>query len=274
MRRRSSAPRLGQHFLEAAWVARVIDAIAASPGQTVIEIGPGRGALTVPLARRAGHVLAVEVDGILARELQERVPSNVDVVHADFLALDLVETARRLRHAGRDALAVRVAGNLPYAVSAPILLKLLREARAADIRDAVLMLQHEVAERVVATAGAGSYGPLAIMTALRADARCVLRLPPGAFRPPPRVRSALVILRFRDPPRSPRDAPGFEALVRRLFMQRRKQVANALLPVVRGDGIDPVQLCRLAGLTPTLRPGALTLSELIDLSDVLTSRRR
>ena len=273
MRSRSSAPRLGQHFLEAAWVTKVVDVIAAAPGDDVIEIGPGRGALTLPLARRAGHVLAVEVDGVLARGLQQRVPAGVDVVHADFLALDLVETANRLRRTGRDAGAVRVAGNLPYAVSAPILLKLLREAGAAGIRDAVLMLQREVAERVVATAGARSYGPLAIMTALRADARCVLRLPPGAFRPPPRVHSALVILRFREPPRSPRDAADFEAMVRRLFMQRRKQVANALLPVVRADGIDPVRICREAGLTPTRRPGGLALSELIALSDVLTSRR-
>ena len=268
-----SAPRLGQHFLEAAWVAKVVDVIAASPGHDVIEIGPGRGALTFPLARRAGHVLAVEVDGGLARELEQRVPAGVDVVHADFLALDLVETVRRFRHAGRDAGAVRVAGNLPYALSAPILLKLLREAGAAGIRDAVLMLQHEVAERVVATAGSRPYGPLAIMTTLHADARYALRLPPGAFRPPPRVHSALVTLRFRDPPRSPRDAADFETLVRRLFMQRRKQVANALLPVVRAAGIDPVLICREAGLTPTRRPGGLTLSELIALSDVLTSRR-
>ena len=275
MTARRTGRRLGQHFLEAAWVEKVVDVIGASAGHHVIEIGPGRGALTLPLAARAGRVLAVEVDTALARELRERVPANVDVVRADFLALDLVETAHRLRPAGaeRGAATLRVAGNLPYAASAPILLKLLRNARAAGVRDAVVMLQREVAERVVATAGSRPYGPLAIMTALGADARCVLRLPPGAFRPPPRVRSALVTLRFRDPARAPRDAAGFEALVRRLFTQRRKQVANALLPVVRAAGIDPVQICREAGLTPTRRPGGLALPELIDLSDVLASKR-
>ena len=275
MTARRTGRRLGQHFLEAAWVEKVVDVIGASAGHHVIEIGPGRGALTLPLAARAGRVLAVEVDTALARELRERVPANVDVVRADFLALDLVETAHRLRPAGaeRGAATLRVAGNLPYAASAPILLKLLRHARAAGVRDAVVMLQREVAERVVATAGSRPYGPLAIMTALGADARCVLRLPPGAFRPPPRVRSALVTLRFRDPARAPRDAAGFEALVRRLFTQRRKQVANALLPVVRAAGIDPVRICREAGLTPTRRPGGLALPELIDLSDVLASKR-
>ena len=208
MTARRTGRRLGQHFLEAAWVEKVVDVIGASAGHHVIEIGPGRGALTLPLAARAGRVLAVEVDTALARELRERVPANVDVVRADFLALDLVETAHRLRPAGaeRGAATLRVAGNLPYAASAPILLKLLRNARAAGVRDAVVMLQREVAERVVATAGSRPYGPLAIMTALGADARCVLRLPPGAFRPPPRVRSALVTLRFRDPA-APRGMP-------------------------------------------------------------------
>ncbi|MYK90225.1 MAG: 16S rRNA (adenine(1518)-N(6)/adenine(1519)-N(6))-dimethyltransferase, partial [Acidobacteria bacterium] len=166
---------------------------------------------------------------------------------------------------------VRVVGNLPYGVSAPILLRLLRDALAAGIRDAVVMLQREVAERVVAGAGSRAYGPLAVMAALHADTRWMLDVPPGAFRPAPRVRSALVSLRFRDPVRAPVDAAGFELLVRRLFTRRRKQVVNALAAFNSSPAFDPLSVCRAAGLCPTRRPGTLDLPELIDLSDVLAA---
>ena len=169
---------------------------------------------------------------------------------------------------------MRIAGNLPYGVSAPILLRLLRGAAGAGIRDAVVMLQREVAERVVARAGAPAYGPLAVMTALRADAGRLLDVPPGAFRPVPRVQSAVVSLRFRDPLRAPVDAAGFEVLVRRLFTRRRKQVVNALAAAGFGGGLDPRAVCRAAGLCPSRRPGALDLPELIDLSDVLAAMTR
>ena len=213
----------------------------------------------------------------LARLLHAALPStsNVDVVQGDFLRVDLIETARALRSAGGGPRAVlRIAGNLPYAASAPILLRLLHVAATAGIQDATVMLQREVAERVVARAGSRAYGPLAVMTALHADTRWMLDVPPGAFRPVPRVRSAVISLRFREPVRAPVDAAGFETLVRRLFTRRRKQVVNALAAFGPARRVDPLALCRAAGLPPTRRPDALDLPELIDLSDVLAALPR
>ena len=254
---------------------KVVEVIAPAPDEFVVEIGPGRGALTLALAARVRHLLAVELDAALARRLLPLVPANVDVVQADFLHVDLLGTAAALRRAGgRPAGALRIAGNLPYSASAPILLRLLNVAAAAGIRDAVVMLQREVAERVVAHAGSRAYGPLAVMTALRADARWLLDVPPGAFRPVPKVRSAVVSLRFREPVRAPVDAAGFEALVRSLFTRRRKQVVNALAAFDAAREFDPLAVCRAANLPPDRRPGALDLAELIELSDVLAAMPR
>ena len=265
---------MGQHFLEPAWTAKVIDALAPTANDRVLEIGPGRGALTVPIGARVARLLAVELDAGLARTLRARVPDNVEVIEQDILALDLAAAARRLRRgASRDS-ALRVAGNLPYAVSAPILARLLREAHAAGFHDAVVMLQREVADRVIAGPGSRDYGPLAILAALHADARRLLELPPGAFRPPPLVRSTLVALTFREPVRAPADPVRFEQLVRQLFTQRRKQVANALPPAPAGVNRDAAAICRSARLDPARRPGSLAPDELLDLDAALASERR
>ena len=254
---------------------KVVQVIDPAPEQLIVEIGPGRGALTLALADRVRRVRAIELDAALVRRLRTLVPTHVDVVQADFLHVDLNETAAALRRANDPpAGAVRVAGNLPYVVSAPILLRLLHGAGEAGIHDAVLMLQREVAERVVATAGSPAYGPLAVVTALYADARWMLDVPPGAFRPVPQVRSAVVSLRFRAPARAPLDAAGFESLVRRLFTRRRKQVVNALAAFAPARPFDALAVCRAAGLPPTRRPDALDLPELIDLSDVLAAMAR
>ena len=254
---------------------KVVAAIAPAADELFIEVGAGRGALTLDLAPRARRVLAVELDAELARRLRGRVPPHVEVEQADFLRLDLAAAAAALRRAGGcpDA-PLRVAGNLPYGVSAPILLRLLRVAADTGIRDAVVMLQREVAERVAAQPGSRAWGPLAVMTALRADARRLLDVPPGAFRPAPKVSSAVVALRFRAPLRAPADAAVFESLVRRLFTRRRKQLVNALAAFDAGPGADPLAACRAAGLSPTRRPGALDLPELIDLADVLAGARQ
>ena len=251
---------------------KVVAAIAPAPDDLILEIGPGRGALTLDLAERARRLAAIEVDAALARRLRLRVPANVEVVQADFLRIDLVATTAALRAAGDSPTApLRVAGNLPYVVSAPILLRLLRGAAAAGIRDAVVMLQREVAERVVAGAGSRAYGPLAVMTALHADAHRLLDVPPGAFRPVPRVHSAVVSLRFRDAVRAPASPAVFESLVRRLFTRRRKQLVNALAAFAPARDLDPLTVCHAAGLPPTRRPGTLDLPELIDLADVLAT---
>jgi 16S rRNA (adenine1518-N6/adenine1519-N6)-dimethyltransferase len=252
--------RFGQHFLEPAWVAKLVDALDARPDETFLEIGPGRGALTVPLAARVKRLLAVEIDRDLAAALPAIVP-DVDLVRADFLDVNLTDL---LRDAAKP---VRVVGNLPYNVASPILFKLLHEADDGRmLRDATLMLQKEVADRLVARAGSDGYGALAIQVALLADANRILSLPPGAFRPAPKVKSAVVRLRFREPAVDVGDRSMFEKLVRGLFLQRRKTVANALKPVADAIGRSATELIEQARVDPKARPEALTLADFARLA--------
>jgi 16S rRNA (adenine1518-N6/adenine1519-N6)-dimethyltransferase len=252
--------RFGQHFLEPAWVAKLIDALDARPADTFLEIGPGRGALTVPLAARVNRLLAVEIDRDLAAALPAKVP-NVELVQADFLDVNLTDL---LRHATKP---VRVVGNLPYNVASPLLFKLLHDADDGRmLRDATLMLQKEVADRLVATPGSDGYGALAIQVALLADAERMLSLPPGAFRPPPKVKSAVVRLRFREPAVDVGDRSMFERLVRGLFLQRRKTIANALKPVADSVGRSATELIERARVDASKRPEALTLGDFARLA--------
>jgi 16S rRNA (adenine1518-N6/adenine1519-N6)-dimethyltransferase len=253
--------RFGQHFLEAAWVVRLIDALEPAPDDTFLEIGPGRGALTAPLARRVRRVIAVEIDRDLAAGLPALVPPNVRVVEGDFLevALDALLQGERL--------PVRVVGNLPYNVSSPILIKLLESHdRGRRLSDATIMLQREVADRVAARPGTPDYGVLAIQVALHADVARLLTLPPGAFRPPPKVTSAVVRLRFRAPTVAVGDPAVFERIVRGVFLQRRKTLANALKPVADALGRNAARLLDAAGIEGRRRPETLTLEEFARLA--------
>ena len=253
--------RFGQHFLEAAWVTKLVDSLKAQPGDTFLEIGPGRGALTVPLASRVRRVVAVEIDRDLAAELRDSGDPRVRVVEGDFLDVDLDELL-----AG-EQVPVRVVGNLPYNISSPILFKLLATHHGGRrFSDATLMLQREVADRLVARPGTGDYGALAIQVALHADVDRVLTLPPGAFRPPPKVTSAVVRLRFRAPAADVGDQVIFERVVRGVFLQRRKTVGNALKPVADALGRSAPQLLAAAGIDGTRRPETLTLEEMARLA--------
>lgn len=265
--KRRARKRFGQHFLEAAWVAKLVDSLDAQPGDTFLEIGPGRGALTEPVLARVRRVIAVEIDRDLAAELREQEGSpgsagpQLRVIEGDFLHVDLDEIL-----AG-EALPVRVVGNLPYNVSSPILFRLL-EAHDAGRRfsDATLMLQREVADRLVARPGTRDYGALSIQVALHADVQRVLTLPPGAFRPPPKVTSAVVRLRFHPPAEDVGDPAVFERMVRGVFLQRRKTLANALKPVADSFGRTAPQLLESAGIDGRRRPETLALDEMARLS--------
>jgi 16S rRNA (adenine1518-N6/adenine1519-N6)-dimethyltransferase len=295
-RRPPARKRFGQHFLEPAWADKLVAAIEPRVDDRFLEIGPGPGALTLRLAPRVAHLTAVEVDRDLAAALAPRLSPNVELVVADFLDLDLAP----LLQPG----PVRVAGNLPYNISSPILLKLTEAARTCsgtapsavepsspepraptlrqgsgsprassrggpDTRlvDATLMLQREVAERLEARPGSKDYGVLSISVQLHADVRRVLTLPPGAFRPAPKVYSAVVRLTFRPPPSPPRDEQVFEAMVRSMFTQRRKTLANALSPFADARNIRAVAALEAAGINPSRRPETLDLAELTRLAD-------
>lgn len=258
--------RFGQHFLEPAWVRKLLDALDARPDDTFLEIGPGRGAVTLPLASRVRRLVVVEIDRDLAADLERRVPENVTVVTADFLETDL----RSLAPAG--ARPFRVVGNLPYYISTPILFRLIEAAEGGRfLSDATLMLQREVADRLAARPGDPDYGVLSIMVQVQADVRRVLELPPGAFRPPPKVSSAVVRIEFG--PRRPAlgNLPLFEEMVRAMFGQRRKTLANALKGFAEARGVRAAEALAKAGIEPTRRPETLELPELVSLLEVFAS---
>jgi 16S rRNA (adenine1518-N6/adenine1519-N6)-dimethyltransferase len=210
--------RLGQHFLRPASVTRLLAVVDPKPDQSFLEIGPGAGALTIPLCARAAHVTAIEVDPTLAANLQRRAIPNLTIHNADALKADL------------EALAppgTRIVGNLPYFISSPLLRRFL-DLRGR-ISDAHVMLQEEVARRVASRPGSKEYGILSVLFALWADVDIVLRFPPGAFLPPPKVHSAVIRIRFREEPAVRLARPGaFAPLVARAFTQRRRTLENNL----------------------------------------------
>lgn len=253
---------LGQHFLRDRTVARaIVDLVAPTPGDLVVEIGPGQGALTGELAGRAGHVIALEIDADLVATLRPRFP-GVEVIEADARGWDYGTVTRP--EGGR----VLVVGNLPYSTGKPILQALVEARTAIDAM--ALMLQREVADRVAAAPGSKVYGSLSVLTQLYCDVRVALRVSPEAFRPPPQVDSAVLVLRPLPGPRVPiADERRFHVVVRAAFAQRRKTLANALsgglsLPADRARAA-----AEAAHIDPTRRAETLTLEEFVRLTESL-----
>ena len=257
--------RYGQHFLQPEWADKVVTAIDPQPNDRFLEIGPGPGVLTLRLAPRVAHLTAIEIDPEMVRLLGPRLPQNVTLIEQDFL-----ETA--IEPLLEVSTPLRVAGNLPYNVSSPILFRLI-EAHLAHgrVADATLMLQREVAERIDAAPGTKAYGVLSIFVQLHADVRRVLALPPGAFRPAPRVHSAVLRFSFRPPAVRLVDERVFGAMVRSMFTQRRKTLTNALRGFAMSRGRESGAVLGAAGIDPARRPETLQLNELARLADIFTS---
>jgi 16S rRNA (adenine1518-N6/adenine1519-N6)-dimethyltransferase len=260
--------RFAQHFLEPAWVNKLVTAVAATPEDSILEIGPGRGAITRPLAEKVRRLLAIEIDRDLAADLEAAALPNVTVVTSDVLSVDLVPIiAEWLGTPPGLENQIRIVGNLPYNISSPILFALLElAAKTGGVRDAMLMLQKEVADRLVARVGTGDYGVLTVLIGLHADVTRVLSLPPGAFRPPPKVHSAVVRLTFRPPRVAVADPDLFVRMVRTMFTQRRKTVANALKPFGVERGVEPASALAAAGIDGKRRPETLDLAEMAALA--------
>jgi 16S rRNA (adenine1518-N6/adenine1519-N6)-dimethyltransferase len=268
--------RFGQHFLESAWVDKLVRAIDPQPDQTFIEIGPGRGALTRPLAARAKAVFAHEIDRDLAAELRKAAIPNVTIVEGDFLetSSSVLRSALTTPPNSQSPIpnhSLRVAGNLPYNVASPIMFKLVDAyLEGVPLMDATLMLQLEVAKRLVAQAGTKTYGVLSVLIRHCANVDLLLKLPPGAFRPPPKIRSAVVRLNFHPPDPPVRDRQTFERLVQTVFTHRRKTLANALRSWGQSPGLSP-SLSPGLSLDLSRRPETLTVAEFAALADVLSS---
>ena len=263
-----SQRKFAQHFLEQTWVNKLIKSIKPQPSDLIVEIGAGRGALTLALAPTVHRLIAIEIDRGLAIRLAEDLPTTVTMVSKDFFLVDLPALIKPYMQHSR----LRVVGNLPYNISSQILFHLLELQASRELfHDATLMLQREVADRVVATAGDRNYGPVAIMTSVHADARRVMTLPPGAFRPAPRVHSAVVHLRFRKPRISSSQYCVFERLVRTVFQRRRKTLLNALKPYAEAVGVDAGKVIESSKIDPSRRPETIELSEYKELTKVVIS---
>jgi 16S rRNA (adenine1518-N6/adenine1519-N6)-dimethyltransferase len=266
-RRVRARKRFGQHFLEPVWVDKLIQAIGPQPDDVFLEIGPGHGAVTMPLAAYVRRLLAFEIDRDLVARLRASAPPNVTVVEGDFLNVGTKELCATLGNAASSP--CRVVGNLPYNAASPILFHLLSlRTSGIQIADATVMLQREVADRLIARSGSRDYGVLTVLVGLVAGVERVLTLPPGAFRPMPKVRSAAVRLTFHPPSPAPREPRTFQALVRCIFMHRRKTLANAL-KTFSSSGTAALAAAQLDG---GRRPETLTIPELVALSDIFASR--
>ena len=261
--------RFGQHFLVRVWAEKVASAIGAQSADVILEIGPGQGALTHLLSAAADRVLAFEIDRDLVPLLREAAAPNVTVVQGDFLEVTAVTVREALSRAGvADRTMLRVAGNLPYNVASPILFKLIDLVdEGLPLTDAVVMLQREVADRLTAAPGTKEYGVLSVLIRHRADVDRLLALPAGAFRPQPKVQSAVVRLRFHPPQPVPRRPDVFERLTKAVFTRRRKTLANALHAYAATGGDEAL---RRAGIDGRRRPETLDIPELVALADAFS----
>ena len=246
---------LGQHFLtDRSMIDMIVLAVNPQPGDRLVEIGPGQGAITLPLLRKHGELTAIEFDRDLIVPLSHAAQGvgTLTVIHKDVLEVDFTKLA------AEDKL--RLVGNLPYNLSSPILFHAIEHA--ASIRDMVFMLQKEVVDRMAAEPGSKVYGRLSVMLQAYCRVDSLFVVPPGAFRPPPKVDSAVARL----VPRAAdevgiRDHRRFADVVRAAFGQRRKTLRNAL------SGTCSVEQIEAAGLRPHLRAEQVPVSDFIRLAN-------
>jgi 16S rRNA (adenine1518-N6/adenine1519-N6)-dimethyltransferase len=246
--------RFGQNFLhDPAVLSRIIAAIAPRRDDAMMEIGPGLGALTIPLLQRLEHLEVVEIDRDLIAGLRQMAPPDRLTIHsADALSFDF---AARAPAPG----SLRIVGNLPYNISTPLLFHLL--GQAAAIRDMHFLLQKEVVERMVAEAGSKRYGRLTVMLRARAKARQLFTVGPGAFRPAPKVDSAVVRIEPLAEPLVPPSLEGsFRRVVNQAFSNRRKTVRRALTGI-----LDPGAIAA-AGIDGGRRPEELPIDAFLALA--------
>jgi len=260
--------RFSQNFLrDPAAIGRIVEAIAPQPGDDLVEVGPGRGALTAPLLERCGRLTAVEIDRDLARMLERRFEGQgLTLLCADALRIDWCAFAE-----ARSAKAgLRIVGNLPYHISTPLLFTWL--PIAAQVADQHLMLQKEVVDRIVAPPGGRDYGRLSVMLQFRYRTERLFDVAPGAFVPAPKVRSAVIRMVPRPPGElAVADVASFARVVTAAFGQRRKTLRNALASVLdeaalRRADVDPgaraetLDVAAFARLAAQLREGGSPLA--------------
>ncbi|MBI3140471.1 MAG: 16S rRNA (adenine(1518)-N(6)/adenine(1519)-N(6))-dimethyltransferase RsmA [Rhodocyclales bacterium] len=251
--------RFGQNFLVSPGiVAKIVEAIAPQPGDTVVEIGPGLAALTAPLLERLDHLHVVEIDRDLIARLRERFPAQRLTIHeGDALKFDFAAL-------GTD---LRIVGNLPYNISTPLLFHFAQHADR--VRDMHFMLQREVVERMVAAPGGADYGRLSVMLQYRLEMERLFLVPPGAFRPAPKVDSAIVRLLPRPcAALQARDEALLARVVTAAFSQRRKMLRNTLRELAGEEELAAL------GIAPTRRAEELAVDDYVRIANRLQEKKR
>ena len=257
--------RLGQHFLvDRSILNKVIRAARVGKEDVVVEVGPGLGGMTLALAREVKKVIAIEIDRKLVAILKEKVTGhpNVEVVESDILKVDFKHFFQKEGH------PIKVVANLPYQISTPLLFRFIESKEAFSAF--TLMLQKEVAERMVALPGKKEYGPLSIFVQMFLDVSIRFFIKPSAFFPPPKVESAMVHMVWKEKPMvQTNDEEWFKRVVKACFGYRRKTLSNALrhselsLPEPIGSSMEKI------GIDPRRRPETLTIEEFAKLAEVL-----
>ena len=247
--------RLGQHFLtDRHALERIVDALEIGPGETVVEIGPGRGALTDLLAERAAHLIAVEIDRLLIPVLTERYAAvpNVRIVEADVLEISLGSLVEG---------PFTLIGNVPYYITTPIIFQALRPPRPTRM---VFLVQREVAERIAAPPGDRTYGALSANVQALADVHIAGRVSAGSFHPKPKVDSAILRLTPRaEPLVSAEEERPFQHFVQAAFGQRRKQIRRVLRELFSIDVAGAEAVLRECAIHPEARPETLSAAEFV-----------
>ena len=264
--------RFGQNFLvDENVILRTLEAAEITKDDVVIEIGPGIGTLTQYLAEAAFRVIAVEIDRDLVRILQDTLSDydNVEIINKDVLKVDLNEVSEEYRAQGHP---LKIAANLPYYITTPILMHLFGRKVAAE--SVTVMVQQEVAERMTAGSGTKEYGALSLAVQYYSRPEIVMTVPPSSFYPPPKVTSAVVHMQlFRDPPVRAMDEELLMRVIRAAFGQRRKTLVNALAgaPGVPAGKEKIAESLRALDLPPAVRGEALDLEQFARLTDLLSS---
>lgn len=250
--------RFGQNFLhDDAIIDAIVEAISPQADQHLVEIGPGRGALTAPLLASGATLDVIELDRDLLPLLtaQFKAANNLTLHNADALQFDYLPLAA-------DGKKLRVIGNLPYNITTPLLFHLL--AQSAVIDDMCFMLQKEVVERICAVPGSKQYGRLTIMLQYQCAAEALFDVPPEAFDPAPKVNSAIIYLQPRSKPLGGQvDSVQLNKLVTQAFSQRRKTIANTLKKLVNLDQLSAV------GISPEQRPETVSIEQFVKLTGVV-----
>jgi 16S rRNA (adenine1518-N6/adenine1519-N6)-dimethyltransferase len=251
--------QFGQHFLhDPGLIRRIVQAVAPKPGERLVEIGPGEGAITLPLLREHGSITVIELDRDLIPRIQAAAApvGQLDVINADVLTVDFTALAQ--------GQALRLVGNLPYNISSPILFHCLEHAAA--VTDMHFMLQKEVVDRMAADPGSKVYGRLSVMLQLSCTVQPLFNVPPGAFNPPPKVDSAVVrLIPLPAAQRHDADPRLVATVVRHAFGQRRKTLSNAL------GGIASAEQIRAAGVDPKQRAEQLAPMEFVDIAKTIAA---